>query len=179
MNDYMEKEIKVLDVNVEMLRIRLEKLGAILVYDDVREISSFDFSNGICSQNDLLIRLTKENAIKITVHINNSKKDRKIIKIHPAENETICKDFLLAIGLEERTRLISHRVSYEWQNVDFDIDQFPGIPPFLEIDLKYLNVPLKSLLKKLSLETNKIVECGTESIFEMYGIDYYEYFKLY
>ena len=37
-NEYNEHEIKVLDVNIEDLIVKLEKIGAKKVYDDVRTI---------------------------------------------------------------------------------------------------------------------------------------------
>lgn len=179
MNNYIEKEIKVLNVNIEQTKKRLEEMGAQMVFNNKRMISTFDYYDNRCLKNDLLIRLTVENKnVKITTHLNNSKDNRKIIKIHPFEDETICKDFLNALGLEEQTKLESYRVSYELGRIDFDIDQFPGIPPFMEIDIEFLDIPLKELLKKLNLEENQVVFCGTESIFALYGLNYYSLFKI-
>jgi len=62
--------------------------------------------------------------------------------------------------------------------IDFDIDQFPEIPAFLEIDLENSLFSLEELLEKLSLKGKNVVDLGTESIFERYGIDYYKKFSI-
>lgn len=179
MNGYKEKEIKVLNIDVQRTISHLEKIGAKEVFSGKRIISTFDFSDRRCLRNDILIRLTEEENVKLTAHINNSSvDDRQIVKIHINENSSICKDFLSVVGLSEYTRLESYRTSYELGNVDFDLDQFPFIPPFLEIDVEFLDFPLDNLLDMLDLKNNRIVKCGTENIYQIYGIDYFSTFKL-
>jgi adenylate cyclase class IV len=51
----------------------------------------------------------------------------------------------------------SHRISYELGNIDFDIDKFPNIPAFLEIDIENLEISVEELLKKLDLDSNEVV----------------------
>lgn len=176
MNDYFEHEVKVLNVDVETLKNRLIDEGAKVVFSGNRIISTFDDDDYSYAKRDILIRLTEEGSIKITVHINNTSVNRQIIKLHVMEDRDKSKDFLYALHLYERTRLNSYRTSFELGNVDFDIDQFPLIPPFLEIDTENLKCSLKTLLSTLGLETNQIVTCGTEEIFKMYGIDYFSSF---
>lgn len=49
--------------------------------------------------------------------------------------------------------------------------------PFLEIDIEH--VPdYQELLKKLGLENNEVVKMGTEAIFEHYGLNYFEEYKV-
>lgn len=179
MNSYIEKEIKVLDIDVKDIKHRLEQLHAQPVYEGQRIISTFDYGDGQCYKQDTLIRLTEEQTVKITVHINNSASGdkRKIIKLHPLEDSITCRDFLSSLGLQEKTHVTARRSSFEIGKVDFDIDEFPGIPPFLEIDIEKLDVPLARLLLDLGLENNQIVDCGTEEIFRIYGIDYYSIFS--
>ncbi len=178
MNNYSENEIKVLNIDVGDVEMRLKKMHAKPVYMGQRTISTFDYSDSRCHKRDTLIRLTEEGTVKITVHINNSALDgnRKIIKLHPLENVDTCKDFLFSLGLQEKTRVTAKRSSYEMGKIDFDIDEFPVIPPFLEIDVEKLDMPLDLLLHDLGLEKKQIVDCGTEEIFRMYGIDYYSVF---
>lgn len=58
MNTYKEQEIKVLDVSVEKLAEKLEKIGAKKVYDDERTIMTFDTPERLfLNQKDKLIRL--------------------------------------------------------------------------------------------------------------------------
>ena len=72
------------------------------------------------------------------------------------------------------------RISYELGKIDFDIDKFPAIPAFLEIDIENIEeegYTVEDLLKKLGLENNKVVVKGTEDIHELYGVDYFDVYK--
>mgnify|MGYP001124184322 CR=1 FL=1 len=181
MNDYKEHEIKVLDVNVQELAKRLEKIGAKKVYDDDRTIITLDTPERMfLSKKDKLIRITDEGNIKVTMHVNQSKPEIKEgIKFKTSRlKETM--DFFHELGLDPISKVESHRYSYELGKIDFDIDKFPAIPPFLEIDIEYLEEEgfnLDDLLKKLGLENNKIVVMGTEDIHKLYNIDYFDIYK--
>lgn len=77
---------------------------------------------------------------------------------------------------------VTPRISYELGEteedcIDFDIDQFQAIPPFMEIDLANLSkhgFDLQTILAKLGLSEHRVVVLGTEAIHALYGIDYFE-----
>ena len=182
MNDYKEHEIKVLDVNVEELAKRLEKIGAKKVYDDDRTIITLDTPERMfLSKKDKLIRITDEGNIKVTMHVNQSKPEIKEgIKFKTSRlKETM--DFFHELGLDSISKVKAKRISYELGKIDFDVDKFPVIPAFLEIDMEFLEeegYKLDELLKKLGLENNKIVVMGTEDIHNLYGKDYFDEYKV-
>ena len=65
--------------------------------------------------------------------------------------------------------------------IDFDIDSFPLVPPFLEIDIEHITeegYTVENLLKKLGLENNIVVEMGTEDIHKLYHIGYFEAYQV-
>lgn len=181
MSEYKEHEIKVLDVNIEKLTEKLDKIGAKKVYDDVRTIIALDTADRLfLGQKDKLIRVTDEGSIKVTMHINQSKPELKeAIKFKTSRlKETM--DFFHEMGIEPISKVSQNRISYELGKIDFDIDKFPTIPAFLEIDTECLEeegYTVDSLLKVLGLENNKVVEMGTEDIHKLYGIDYFEEYK--
>lgn len=181
MNEYKEHEIKILDVNIKELIKKLENIGAKKVYDDNRTIIALDTEDRkYLNQYDKLIRVTDEGSIKVTMHVNQSKPDIKEgIKFKTSRlKETM--DFFEQMGLKPISKVSAHRLSYELGKIDFDIDEFPKIPPFLEIDIEYLEeegYSLDDLLKKLGLENNKMVVMGTEDIHKIYNIDYFEVYK--
>lgn len=181
MNEYKEHEVKVLDVNIEELTKKLESIGAKKVYDDNRTIIALDTEDRkYLNQYDKLIRVTDEGSIKVTMHVNQSKPDIKEgIKFKTSRlKETM--DFFQQLGLNPISKVSAHRLSYELGKIDFDIDEFPKIPPFLEIDIEYLQeegYTLEELLKKLGLENNKTVVMGTEDIHKLYDVDYFEVYK--
>lgn len=78
LNEYKEHEIKVLDVNIDALTEKLEKIGAEKVYDDTRTIIALDTEDRyFLKQKDKLIRVTDEGSIKVTMHVNQSRPEIK------------------------------------------------------------------------------------------------------
>lgn len=181
LSEYKEHEIKVLDVDVEALCAKLEFIGAKKVYDDVRTIIALDTEDRhYLNEKDKLIRVTDEGSIKVTMHVNQSKPNIKSgIKFRTSRlKETM--DFFHEMGLDPISKVEAPRISYELGKIDFDIDKFPAIPAFLEIDIENIEeegYTVEDLLKKLGLENNKVVVKGTEDIHELYGVDYFEAYK--
>lgn len=181
-NEYKEDEIKILDVDVEHLKLKLEELGAKKVYQDYREVISLDTSDReLLTKKDKLIRITDEGSVKVTMHVNQSKQDEKQeIKFKVSRMKEVI-DFFAELDIKPVTEVKEKRTSYELGKVDFDIDEFPKIPPFLEIDKEFLEsegYTLDELLEKLDLTNNKVVVMGTEDIHSLYGIDYFEVYKV-
>ena len=129
---------------------------------------------------DKLIRVTDEGTIKVTMHVNQSNPEIKAgIKFKTSRlKETM--DFFHEMGLNPISKVKAPRISYELGKIDFDIDKFPAIPYFLEIDIEHIKeegYTVESLLKVLGLENNKVVIMGTEDIHKLYNVDYFEIYK--
>ena len=170
-----------LDVDIEEVCKKLEEIGAKKVYDDVRTIIALDTEDRhFLNDKDKLIRVTDEGSIKVTMHVNQSKPDIKSgIKFKTSRlKETM--DFFHEMGLDPISKVEAPRISYELGKIDFDIDKFPAIPAFLEIDIENIEeegYTVESLLAKLGLENNRVVVKGTEDIHELYGVDYFDVYK--
>lgn len=181
MNEYKEHEIKVLDVDIQRLTKKLEEIGAKKVYDDERTIIALDTKERMfLNKQDKLIRVTDEGSIKVTMHINQSKPEIKEGIKFKASRLKEAMDFFHHLGLDPISKVKAKRISYELGKIDFDIDKFPAVPAFLEIDIEFLEeegYKLEQLLKELELENNKIVVMGTEDIHKLYGIDYFVEYK--
>ncbi|MCI9063080.1 MAG: hypothetical protein HFJ17_00495 [Clostridia bacterium] len=180
-NDYIEHEIKVLDVDIEKIKERLEEIGAVKVYDDVRTIIALDTQDrSFLEKKDKLIRITDEGSIKVTMHVNQSDpKNKRGIKFKASRMKEVL-DFFKEMGINPISKVKAPRISYELGKIDFDIDKFPKIPAFLEIDIEDIEsegYTLDTLLEKLDLKDNKIVTMGTEDIHKLYGLDYFEEYK--
>lgn len=181
LNEYKEHEIKVLDINIDSLTKKLEEIGAKKVYDDIRTIIALDTKDKLfLKEKDKLIRVTDEGDIKVTMHVNQSKPEIKAgIKFKTSRlKETM--DFFHEMGLDPISTVKVPRISYELGKIDFDIDSFPAIPSFLEIDIEHIEeegYTVESLLKELGLENNKVVIMGTEDIHKLYNIDYFQIYK--
>lgn len=169
---YLEKEIKILDIDVQDLIIKLKELGAEEVFNDKRIITHFDYQDGKLQKEKKIVKLTEEGSLKLTYS-----EEKESIKLRTSrKQETV--DFLNRLGLLPISESLSHRISFEWEGVDFDIDEFPQVPPFLEIDLGETNHKIEEILTRLSLEKNEKREMGTPDVYEKYELDYFTLFKI-
>ena len=130
MNDYLEKEYKVLEVDPKELGKKLEEMGAKKVFDGPRVFTTFDYSDLNLSKEGKEVRLTKEEKLKLTYSAKLDADSKETIKLFVSRKKEAV-DFLNRLSLNPIAECKSHRVSYEWKGIDFDLDSFPEIPSFL------------------------------------------------
>ncbi|HUW22240.1 MAG TPA: hypothetical protein VMW41_06275 [Candidatus Bathyarchaeia archaeon] len=177
MNNYLEKEFKVLDVSLEKLAIAFKKIGAKKVFDGQRLFTTFDYPALRLNRKGQDVRLTEEAKLKLSFSSRINPKAKEVIKLFVSrKKETV--DFLDRLGLVPIAECQSHRTSWEWKGIDFDLDQFPQIPPFLEIDVNDSNLSFKQVLKLLGLESHEVATLGTKEVYSKYGKDYLKLFKI-
>jgi adenylate cyclase class 2 len=93
------------------------------------------------------------------------------------EKEIIVSDFdmtneiLNELGYKPKNYQENNRIRYILDNVEIDIDTWPLIPTYMEIEGKNEN-DIYEALQLLEIEKSKLVTLDVESIFlEVYGID--------
>jgi adenylate cyclase, class 2 len=179
MADYTETEVKVLDIDPEALTARLTELTAKMVFDGNRTITSYDFSDKEILNKGDEVRVTEEGKIKLSYEGHaNTEGGNKIVPKFIASSLSEAVAFLEMIGLVAIARIVAHRTSWEFKGVDFDLDEYPKIPAFLEVDLNGLAVSIDSILEMLGLRGKEVVTLSTQEVYARYGIDYYEEFKV-
>lgn len=179
MNNYEEKEYKVLDVSKEHLQKKMEEIGALLVFNKDRVITTLDTPEYSIHKQGKDLRLTEEEKIKLSCDVRNkdTSGNELGIKVFVSRSqETI--DLLNLIGIQPVAKCVAHRLSYEWEGVDFDLDTFPNIPSFLEIDAGDSTKSLSEIIDLLELSTHKVVQMSTQEVFEYYNKNYLELFKV-
>ena len=78
------------------------------------------------------------------------------------------------IGLEKYAHQEKDRTSLTLKNCLLEIDEYPGMPAFLEIEGDS-EENIKEIMKLLNLEKNKTWEKGERILIqEMYGLDWYQ-----
>ena len=165
-------EVKVLDISIKETSALLGKLGAKKVFDSIRTVKHLDYKDKRLSKHKEMLKLTEEGTHKVTWE-----KGREEIKFN-INNPKAFIMWMAKMGLRPITSVKARRVSYEWKGIDFDMDVFPNIPPFLEIDRGKSKVSLKEILKKLNLENNEVLEISTPDIYKKYHKDYFSLFKI-
>lgn len=87
------------------------------------------------------------------------------------ENFDVANEFLNKIGFEARSYQENNRIQYMLDNIEIDIDSWPMIPTYLEIEAKD-EKQINNMVKKLSLDTTKIITLNCDDIYkQIYNID--------
>lgn len=81
------------------------------------------------------------------------------------------------LGFSFRNYQEKKRMTYILEGTEIDIDSWPLIPSYLEIEGES-DEQIDSILKKLELSDKEIVSCNTAEIYKKYGIDIYKYREL-
>jgi adenylate cyclase class 2 len=168
--NHIEYEVRVLEIDAEKVKKKLKSLKATLVEDVFQKRYLYDFNP---VNPDKWIRL-RTNGKETTLTI----KDMKSSKIDGThEMEIIVNDFdttdkiLNELGYKARGIQENKRIKYDLNGVEIDIDTWPKIPTYLEIEGKN-EEEVYNTLELLGISKDKAITLNTKSIYkEMYGID--------
>lgn len=167
---HTEYEVRVLEIDKEKIIKKLEKLGA-------KKIADFDYKRRVYNFNPYVdnkwIRLRTDGS-KTTLTI----KELKSLEIDGTkETEIEVSDFeetnhiLNELGVTAHTYQENKRTRYVLDNVELDIDTWPYIPTYLEIEGKSEEDVLK-MIKTLELDEEKVTSIDVQGVFkEFYNID--------
>ena len=82
-------------------------------------------------------------------------------------------DLFESIGLERYAHQEKDRTSYAFKKWAFDIDEYPDMPPFLEIE-GISEKHIQESLELLGLESNRTWAEGERTLIQkVYGLDWY------
>lgn len=178
----LEKEIKILEINVQEICEKLEKFWAKKTFDGVIHDVYYDFPSDSkkakMQQNNRMFRVRK----KWETHLYTIKNKRFDVE----ENEdVIAKDehemeisdvesfssVLEKYGMVKTREKIKHRISYRLVDAEFDIDKYEDIPALLEIE-EESQANIDFWLRKLKLTDKKIFLWGSKKLFKHYKKEY-------
>lgn len=164
-----EIEVKVLEINHDEIIKKLESLNAKKVFDSLQQRYVYDL---IPKEKNKWIRL-RTNGIKTTITL----KDLQAKTIDGMkEIEIEVDDFekanllLNSLGFKSHGFQQNKRVQYILNGVEIDLDKWPMIPEYLEIEGKN-EEEINKIIKLLELENANIVTLDVSSIYEHYGFD--------
>lgn len=165
-----EYEIRILEINKEEMIKKLEELGAIkkgkfeqkrYVYD-LRPVEKGKWirlrTDGNCTT------LTYKDIVSNT--IDGTKEVEFEVKDFHKANE-----FLKKIGFENRSYQENERIQYILNDVEIDIDSWPMIPTYMEIEGKSEEEVL-NMKKILNIDESKVTTLNCDDIYkQIYKID--------
>lgn len=167
----IEYEVTVLEIERQELEKKLVKLGAIKLGDYLQRRYTYDLIN---KDDNKWLRL-RTNGKKTTLTIKSVFDKNSIGGTHELEIEVdnFDKTYELLKGLSynHRNYQENRRTSYRLGDVQFDIDEWPLIPCYVEIEGKN-EKDVKDMLEKLDINMDKVTTYDVTSIYnEIYGID--------
>lgn len=170
----MENEIRILEINVEEWIQFLESHGAIKVGDWLQRRKVYDFHP---VHPNKWIRL-RTNGTETTLTIKEIVDKEQLDGTR--EVEIVVSDFdktaeiLKELGYDFRSYQENKRIRYMYKGVEFDIDSWPLIPTYVEIEGK-TKEDVERILEEIPLDLSKSTTHDVDSIYSSYGISEREY----
>jgi adenylate cyclase class 2 len=179
-----EFEVKFLLINKDEIENKLVNLGAKKIYDRIFKRTVFDYSDLRLDENGSFLRLRDEvDKVTLTykrrIEMGNGHENDKGMEEIEIEVSDYNKTYeiFLRIGLVEKLSEEQRRIHYELNNISFDIDIWPLLPPYLEIEAKNWE-DIENAINLLGLDPKEKKIFTTMQIYEQAGIDELSYKKL-
>lgn len=167
----MEKEIesRLLEVDVENFVKELVKHKATFVGDWLQMRYCYDFTP--VKPNSWIRLRTNGQETTLTIKEIESKKidGTKESEITVSDFDTT-NEILEKLGYYARSKQENRRIRYLLDDVEIDIDSWPMIPTYVELEAKS-EEHIKKLCNKLNINYNDLVTLDVASIYLHYGID--------
>jgi len=168
-----EYEVKVLDVDKEKILSLILSLGA-------EKVAELNMKRLIYHLDDRKWIRLRDNGKKVTLAI----KHVESFNIDGTkEAEVEVKDFLLTseilsqIGLKADLYQENKRTSFVLGNVKLELDEWPMIPPYLEIEGSSVE-EVESALASLGISKESVTSIDVESVYRKYGLNLNSYKEL-
>lgn len=172
-----EYEITVLDIDVSEIEKKLESIGAIKQGEYFQKRNLYNFHE---EYRDRFIRL-RTNGEKTTLTIKDKSAKKEIGSVKELEIEVSsfekANEILELLGYEHSTYQENKRIIYKLGHIEFDIDTWPMIPTYLEIEGKNKE-DVEKMIKILDIDEEKLSLDKVSEIYKKYGIDIHQYKEL-
>ena len=167
---HIEYEVRVLEINKEEIQNKLTELNATLVEDSYQKRYVYDF-NPVDPNKWIRLR-TNGNKTTLTIkQIESSSIDgTKEMEIVVDDFDTT-NEILNELGYKARNAQENKRIKYDLNGVEVDIDTWPLIPTYLEIEGKS-EEEVYNTLDLLGIDRDKATSLDVTGIYnDIYNID--------
>lgn len=177
-----EIEVKFLDINKSEIENKLKTLGARFIGVFDYRLKPFDFPGWpLGKEKNAWVRLRDEGsrvtlAYKERLGVNdNPLKDTgmKEIEVEVSDFDKTA-EILEAIGMEYKVYEERQRTRYVLDGVECDIDEWPLIPPYIELEGGSMD-KLQEVSEKLGFDWSKHVICSALQVLKNYDINPHDY----
>ncbi len=164
-----EFETKILDIDVDKILDKLASLGAKKINEKNFKRYVYDFNP---KKENSWIRLRTDGQVTT-------------LTVKEIENDEIegTKELEIAVSDFDKTNLLlekfgfkpkgyqeNKRISYELDSVEVEIDYWPKIPAYLEIEGRSKK-EVETIVRKLGFDLSQTTSANTIKIYKKYGID--------
>ena len=167
---HIEYEVRVLEINKEEIQNKLTELNATLVEDSYQKRYVYDF-NPVDPNKWIRLR-TNGNKTTLTIkqiessNIDGTKEMEIVVDDFDTTNE-----ILNELGYKARNAQENKRIKYDLNGVEVDIDTWPLIPTYLEIEGKS-EEEVYNTLDLLGIDRDKATSLDVTGIYnDIYNID--------
>lgn len=164
-----EYEIRILEVDKEEMIAKLETLGAKRIGEYNQKRYVYDLKP---AENGKWIRLRtngKNTTLTYKDIVSNTIDGTKEIEIEVDDFETT-NELLERIGFKNKGYQENTRIQYLLNEVEIDIDLWPMIPPYMEIEGKSEKEVLDTI-ELMGIDKSKFTTLNCSEIYKSYGID--------
>jgi len=163
-----EYEVRFLDINIEGIENKLKKIGAKKRYDNPFKIRAF-FANGDDDKDFIRIR---DEGDKITLCHKKTQTGSIVAEEYEIEVDDFEKahEFLKSLNYREKVYAEKRRIHYVLDNFSIDIDIWPLIPPFVEIEGED-EEHIKQICQRLDFDYNDAHKGDAFDVYREYGIE--------
>ncbi len=179
----LEKEVKILEIDRAEVMKNLEKLWAEKTFDGFIHDIYYDFpgwENNKMEDNKRLFRVRQKWETHLyTIKRKRNKKSEwweKWVKVADEWENIITdvesfKKVLEKYWMKQTREKKKQRVSYKLWKIEFDLDDYDGIPSLMEIEAA-TSEEIKEYTKTLWLEGHIQKKFGSRKLYEYYGLEY-------
>lgn len=167
-----EIETRFLDINKDVFVGKLNSLGAVDKGEEKLEEMIFHPADMSWVGKGKFIRLRKtKGKIKLTYkeNVGQTVDSAQEIELEVSDLEK-CSEFFNKIGLVQMRRLEKYRHTFELGDTTIDIDTWPKIPVYAEMEGPSVE-SLKEACGKLGMDWEKRFDAGARGVFRRYGYD--------
>lgn len=176
-----EIEVKFLDIDPAKIEAKLKEIGAQKTGDYFYKRRVFDFSDWRLDNDHSWLRLRTDGQ-KTTLTFKKrigAKKDgsnddgMEEIEVEVSDFKKTA-ELILKLGFIEKHYVENKRIRWEKDGVEFDIDSYPSIPPYLEIEAQTWE-KLNEATLWLGLDPAERRIFSANQVYKIYGINVKDY----
>ncbi len=172
-----EFETHILHIDREAIVAKLEALGATKVKDVLQKRITFDFADKSLDERRAFIRVRdngtgsielayKCNPVHGTTGVGGSEEVELLVS-----SMEKAKEFLLAVGFVYKQYIETKRLTYVLDDLTFDIDEWPMLPPFVEVEAPSVDRVMDGV-RLLGFEEKDTFQGDAGIMYDQQGIDW-------